>query len=64
MDLAQDGNRWQAVVNVAVNLRVLENVGVVWLAEELLASQEGIWCMKLLTYLLTCRVSHVICAFV
>ena len=60
IDLAQDGNRWRAVVNMAVNLWVLENVGVACLAEELLASQEGIWCMKLVSY----TVSHVICAFV
>jgi len=49
IDLAQDGNRWQAVVNMAVKLRFLENVGVAWLAEELLTSQEGIWCMKLVS---------------
>ena len=49
IDLAQDGNRWWAVVIMAVKLRVLENVGVAWLAEELLASQEEIWCMKLVS---------------
>jgi hypothetical protein len=60
IDLAQDGNRWRAVVNMAMKLRVLENVGVAWSAEELLASQEGIWCMKLVSY----TVIHAICAFV
>ena len=56
--MAQDGNRWWAVVNTVVNLQVLENAGVAGLAEELLTSQEGIRCMKLVI------VSHVICAFV
>jgi hypothetical protein len=32
---------------MAMNFGVLETVGVAWLAKELLASQEGIWCMKL-----------------
>jgi hypothetical protein len=30
MDLAQDGNRWRAVMDMAMKLRVLENVGVAW----------------------------------
>ena len=49
IDLAQDGNRWQAVVNMAVKLRFLDNVGVALLAEELLASQEGIWLLNYYT---------------
>jgi hypothetical protein len=61
-DLAWDGNRCWAVVNTVVNLWVLENAGVAWLAVELLASQEAIWCMKVVSELVS--VSHVICAFV
>jgi hypothetical protein len=34
---------------MAVKLQFLENVGVAWLAEELLASQEGIWFVKLVS---------------
>jgi hypothetical protein len=49
-DLAQDGNRCWAVVNAVVNVWVLENAGVAWLAVELLASQEGIWCIKLVSW--------------
>lgn len=36
--MAQDGNRWWAVVNTVVNLQVLENAGVAGLAEDLLTS--------------------------
>jgi hypothetical protein len=49
MDLSQDRDRWWAIVNMARNLRVLWGRGwISWLAEQLLASQEGLCFMQLL----------------
>ena len=42
IDLAQDGDKWWIVVNTVMNNKM---TGISWLAEELLASQEGHGCM-------------------
>ena len=41
-DLAEDRDRWQAPLNAEMNLWVDKMRGISWLAEDLLASQEGI----------------------
>ena len=45
MDVAQDRDRWRAVVN-AVMFRIIR--GILRLVENLLASQEGLFFMKLI----------------
>jgi hypothetical protein len=42
IDVAQDWDRWWAIVNVVMKLQAPSNVGI---AEDLLASQEGL-CFK------------------
>jgi hypothetical protein len=50
IDLVQDRDRWPAPLNTAMNLRVPQNAGnFLWLAEELLASQEGHCSVELVT---------------
>jgi hypothetical protein len=41
IDLAQDDDKWWVVVNTAMNFQVNKMIRISWLAEELLASQEG-----------------------
>jgi hypothetical protein len=45
IDLAQLSNKWQDLVNAVKNLRVHTAGGISCIAEELLASQEGLCSM-------------------
>jgi len=46
IDLAQDTDRWRALVNVIMNLQVPQNAGNFWTRENWLASQEGLCSME------------------
>jgi hypothetical protein len=53
IDLAQAKNRWRALVNVVMQLRVPKMWGITWLAENWLAFQEGLCPMEWVSELIS-----------
>jgi hypothetical protein len=49
IEVAQDRNRWRAVVNVVMNLGFHKMRGISWLAENLSAFREGFCSMDLVS---------------
>jgi hypothetical protein len=49
IELAQNRDRWWAVVNAVMKLRVTQNAGNSWLADKLLASQEDFFSFELIS---------------
>jgi hypothetical protein len=47
IDLAEGRDKWRAVVNTVMNIRVHKIWGISCVAEELLAAQEGLCFMEL-----------------
>ena len=48
-ELAQDGENWPAVVTTAIDFGVHKMPYISWLAEELLASEEGFCSMEVVS---------------
>jgi hypothetical protein len=55
IDVAVDGDRRRAVMNAVMNLRFHKMWGICWLAEDLLASQDGLCSMEIVSYLFSCN---------
>jgi hypothetical protein len=58
IDVVQYMNRWQALVNAVMNIRAPKNAGIFLLAEDLLASQEGLYLMESLVICIPREVSR------
>jgi hypothetical protein len=50
IDKAQDRERWRALVNEVMNFGFHKTRGISWLTDDLLASQEGLCSMELVSY--------------
>jgi len=50
VDLAQDKDKWPVLLNTVMSHRVPQSEGCSWLAEGLLASQEGLWSEELMEF--------------
>jgi len=46
IDRAQDSDRWRALVNAVMNPLFPKMPGISWLAQNGLASEEGLCCME------------------
>jgi hypothetical protein len=51
IDLAQDRDKWLALLNEVMNIRVHKMRGICWLVDDLLTSQEGLCSVQLVTIL-------------
>jgi hypothetical protein len=45
IDLAPNRNRWRALVNTVMNFRVPQNARNFLIAEDILASEQGLCCL-------------------
>jgi hypothetical protein len=57
IDMAEDRDRWRAVVSAVMNFQFYKMQGTSRLAEDLLASQEGLSSMELVNWLVCWSVS-------
>ena len=56
----QDRDRWPAVVSAVVNIRVAKMRGISWLAEDVLASQEGLCFLDSVSHLVSLLISYLV----
>jgi hypothetical protein len=46
INVTQDRDRWQALVKIEMKLQFQKMQGISWLADDLFASEEGLWSME------------------